>query len=403
MKASAMDIIDEIPHRISDEELLRRWTAVRREMAARDLDALVMQNSSDWVGGMVRWFTDIPATNGYPRTVIFHADGTMTVIEMGPFESQRIIEHGDPLHRGVREWVGSPSFVSIVYTQDYDARLAADALRRRGVRRVGLIGGKALPMALVEAVRDALPDSREVVEASDFIDPIKAVKSEEEISFIRQAAAMQDAAFAEVFRSARPGMRDHEVAGIAWRVCQSLGGEQGITLGRSSPLGRASVFAPRFRQGRKIESGDHLSLLIETNGPGGMYTEIARTLVFGKANAELRDAFDTVHALQDETLAHMKPDVAAREIAEAHDDSMRWRGLPPELRLYSHGQGYDMVERPLIRRDETMALAAGMNLAVHPGYETPEIFAVICDNYLIERDGPSECLHRTEKKIFEIG
>jgi hypothetical protein len=61
-----------------------------------------------------------------------------------------------------------------------------------------------------------------------------------------------------------------------------------------------------------------------------------------------------------------------------------------------------MVERPLIRRDETMAIAAGMNLAVHPGYETDAIFAVICDNYLIGPEGPGACLHRTEKKIFEI-
>jgi hypothetical protein len=28
-----------------------------------------------------------------------------------------------------------------------------------------------------------------------------------------------------------------------------------------------------------------------------------------------------------------------------------------------------MVERPLIRGDETMRLEAGMNLAVHPSYE----------------------------------
>ena len=82
---------------VSTAELERRWRAVRDAMRAPGIDALVVQNSSDWVGGMVRWFTDIPATNGYPRTVIFHADGTMTVIEMGPFESQRIIEHGDPL------------------------------------------------------------------------------------------------------------------------------------------------------------------------------------------------------------------------------------------------------------------------------------------------------------------
>ena len=29
-----------------------------------------------------------------------------------------------------------------------------------------------------------------------------------------------------------------------------------------------------------------------------------------------------------------------------------------------------------------------MNLAVHPGYETASIFAVICDNYLIESGRP---------------
>ncbi len=66
---------------------------------------------------------------------------------------------------------------------------------------------------------------------------------------------------------------------------------------------------------------------------------------------------------------------------------MRSRGLPPELRLYAHGQGYDLVERPLIRADETMTIEENMNFAVHPGYETPSIFAVICDNYLI---GPTD-------------
>jgi Xaa-Pro aminopeptidase len=398
-----MTIADEIPVRISDAELQRRWTAVRAEMAARDIDALVMQNASDWVGGTVRWFTDVPATNGYPRTVIFFADGTMTIIEMGAFGGRRTLDGRDALHRGVTEHITSPSFVSILYTQDYDSRLAAEALLRRGVRTVGLVGMKALPLSLVEAVRSVLPGPGRLVEASDFIDPIKAVKSAEEQHLIRRAAAMQDAAFAEVFRAARPGMHDHEVAAIAWRACQGLGGEQGITLGKSAPLGRASVFVGRQRQGRRIEPGDHLSLLIETNGPGGMYTEIARTMVFGKASAQLQDAFSAMCALQEETLARMRPGAMPAEIAAAHDEGMRRRGLPPETRLYSHGQGYDMVERPLIRHDETMALAAGMNLAVHPGYETAELFAVICDNYLIGPDGPGTSLHATEKKIFELG
>jgi Xaa-Pro aminopeptidase len=133
-----------------------------------------------------------------------------------------------------------------------------------------------------------------------------------------------------------------------------------------------------------------------------MYTEIARTIVLGKASNELKDGFEAVREAQDYSLSLIKPGATPRDIHLAHNAYMEQRKLPPELRLYAHGQGYDMVERPLIRSDETMPLAAGMNLAVHPGYETASIFAVICDNYLVEANGPSACLHATEKKIFEV-
>jgi Xaa-Pro aminopeptidase len=142
--------------------------------------------------------------------------------------------------------------------------------------------------------------------------------------------------------------------------------------------------------------------LIENNGPGGFYTEIARTVVLGKASNELIDGFESTKEAQAHTLRLLKPGASCAEIAESHDAYMRARGLPPELRLYAHGQGYDLVERPLIRADETMTLEEHMNIAVHPGYETPSIFAVICDNYFVEADGPSACLHRTPKQVFEL-
>ena len=39
-------------------------------MREQGIDALVMQNSSDWIGGYVRWFSNQPATNGYPNTIL---------------------------------------------------------------------------------------------------------------------------------------------------------------------------------------------------------------------------------------------------------------------------------------------------------------------------------------------
>src|SRR5438034_6811602 len=107
-------------------------------------------------------------------------------------------------------------------------------------------------------------------------------------------------------------------------------------------------------QGRTLRAGDHLVLLIENNGPGGFFAEIARTLVLGKASNELIDGFEAMKEAQIHTLALMKPGASCRDIAIAHDAYMKQRGLPPELRLYAHSQGYDMVERPMLRADESM-------------------------------------------------
>ena len=213
---------------------------------------------------------------------------------------------------------------------------------------------------------------------------------------------MQDEVFARVLKQIRPGMRDTQVTALAQYEGRVLGSEQGLFLGSSAPLGERSDFIDRHQQGRTLKPGEHFSLLIENNGPGGFYTEIARTIVLGKASNEVIDGFETVKEAQAHTLARIKPGASCQEIAAAHDEFMRSRGLPPEQRLYCHGQGYDLVERPLVRFDETMALEENMNLAVHPGYQTDSLFAVICDNYLVGRDSPSECLHRTEKKVFEV-
>ena len=386
---------------ISNHELERRWTATRREMRDRGIDALIMQATNDWLGGCVKWFTDLPATNGYPRTVIFYADEPMTMVEMGPFGSQHTLDGKDPGYRGVGERLLTPSFHSIAYTHDYDAQLAVAALRRRPHRTVGLIAEGAMPHAFVAGIKSSLTNTS-FVNATEFIDRLKAIKSPEEIALIRRTAEMQDAVFAKVLASIRPGQRDVDITALAQYEGQRLGSEQGIFLGGSSPTGQRSPFVPRSMQGRTLREGDQLSLLIENNGPGGFYTELARTIVLGRASNELSDGFEAVKQAQAHTLSAMRPGTPCRDVAAAHDAFMKQWGLPLELRLYAHGQGYDMVERPLIRRDETMSLEIGMCLAVHPGYETPSLFAVICDNYLMEADGPSACLHRTPKKIFEL-
>src|SRR6266849_4278103 len=59
----------------------------------------------------------------------------------------------------------------------------------------------------------------------------------------------------------------------------------------------------------------------------------------------------------------------------------------PEVRL-------DMVERPLIRHDETMTIQKNMNMVCHPTNVTERTYSWCCDNFLIGDSGVAEKLHK---------
>ena len=142
--------------------------------------------------------------------------------------------------------------------------------------------------------------------------------------------------------------------------------------------------------------------MIEANGPGGFYTELGRTCVLGKSSDELIAAFELAKEAQQVTLDLLKPGADPKVLFAANNEFLSRNGLPEEKRLYAHGQGYDLVERPAVRDDEPMILMANMNITVHPIVASKTAFAWVCDNYLITENGISECLHKTPKKIFEI-
>ena len=127
----------------------------------------------------------------------------------------------------------------------------------------------------------------ELVEASDLVDRIKVIKSAEEQDLVRRAAAMQDGAMRAAFAAIEPGLRDRDIAAIAQSYSQRHGSEHGIYLCASMPADKPAQFAGHHYQNRVIKEGDVFTLLVEDAGPGGMYTELGRTAVVGKASQQL--------------------------------------------------------------------------------------------------------------------
>jgi Xaa-Pro aminopeptidase len=389
---------------ISTAELERRFGAVRAAMERDNIDVLIMQNNNDYMGGYVKYFTDLPATNGYPLTVVFPRDDLMTVVGMGPFGGEATPNaNPDCIHRGIRQVLTTPSFASCHYTAVYDAELAARALAPYAGGTIGLVGSASLSFALVDHLQKGRLSNARFVDATDMVDRIKAIKSAEERELIRRTAAMQDGTMRAAFDAIKPGMRDRDIAAIAQCYSQRHGSENGIYLCASMPADTPSAFGQRHYQNRVIQEGDVVALLVEDSGPGGMYTELGRTCVVGKASAELKDEFAFALEARKFNLGLLKPGTPCADIFAAYNDFMRRNGRPEERRLHCHGQGYDLVERPLIRSDEPMSIAEHMNIVVHPTYLRGHVLSWVCDNYLIEGNGPSERLHRFPEAITELG
>ena len=385
---------------VSNQELERRWALAREVMHENKVDYLLMRNEEEFLGGYVKWFSDFSARHSYPFTVIFPYEDGMTLITSGPFPP------GDPsppqwAARGVKQRLSAPYFPSAHYTHTYDAELAVGVLGEKKDAVIGLVGRSFIPINFYEYLVESLPGAR-FIDMTEQIDHLKAVKSKEEIALIGATATLQDEAIEEMRERIRPGMRDFELYNEARHSVIMRGSERQLILVGSAPKGVPAPFLGRRFQNRVIREGDQVSLLIEVNGPGGLYTEIARVFSIGQPSQELVDAFSYSVEAQEHSLSLVKPGASPGEILAANNEFLARKGYRPELRLYAHGQGHDLVERPLFLKDETMTIKEGMNITVHPVAATDRVWVNVCDNYIIGPEGHGECLHRTPKDIIII-
>ena len=148
-------------------------------MEEEALDFLLMQNDNEWLGGYVRWFTDVPARNAYPMTVIFPIDDEMTTITVGGKPPGDL---GPPpwAMRGVKKRLTAPYFRTLMYSNTYDGEVAAEVLGTKRKGKIGIVGKGMISATFYEQLKKSLPEAT-LIEATDLVDQIKAIKSEEEI------------------------------------------------------------------------------------------------------------------------------------------------------------------------------------------------------------------------------
>ena len=144
-----MSIAQRVKRPISDSELNRRWEETRALMKKNDLDLIFTQGNNMHFGGYVRWFTDIPAENNFHMSVLFPAQGEMTLIRTS---ASKIPQWA---LRGVEDVYYAPFSPSLCYTADAEAGFAIGYIRKRNPKRVGYIGPALINSGFMLRVRSA--------------------------------------------------------------------------------------------------------------------------------------------------------------------------------------------------------------------------------------------------------
>jgi Xaa-Pro aminopeptidase len=390
---------------ISEQELERRFKAVRGAMEKEKLDCLIMQNNNQFVGGYTRYFIDMPATS-YAMTVIFPLNTGMTIISHGApaFPGPPAFPPGPPEWAvyGVEERINFPYVPTLARTNEMDAKAAVDTLRKLKVRSLGVVSPSTLSTFMYNYIKENLPGLT-IKYATDLVDEIKAVKSEEEILFIRETARMQDIVWGAALAMVRPGVREYEIRAEMQRLFVNCGSEEQLIMIGAQPAGTPAIQKADFFQNRTLQMGDQVCIMPEVNGAGGFYCELGRTICIGHAPKPLLDLWDFMVELQDATAKMLKPGADPASIFKFYNDELAKRGCAPDHRLFCHGQGYDLVERPSMRPEEDMTVKANMNITIHPMTMDSKKSAYVfcCDNFIVTNSGTVR-IHRTPREVFVV-
>jgi len=269
------------------------------------------------------------------------------------------------------------------------ARKIAGELRDRGLGS----GPLGLDITDVPTIVALQAEGIEVRDGQQVMLDAREIKTEDEIALLRHASGMVDAAYDELYRALRPGVRENELVALANRVLYELGSDEveavnAVSGERCSP--HPHVFADRL-----IRPGDqaYFDIIHAFNGYRTCYY---RTFVVGSATQAQLDAYKQCREWIDAAIDAVRPGVTTRDIALlwpraqdfGFDNEEECFGLQ-----FGHGVGLALWERPIISR---------LNSLDHP-VEIKEGMVFALETYCPARDGYSAARIEEEVVVTKTG
>jgi Xaa-Pro aminopeptidase len=247
-------------------------------------------------------------------------------------------------------------------------------------------------------LREKLPDRAELVAVEGLVERLRAVKEPDEVSRIREAAALADAAFSELIEDGLIGRTERELAFSLTATMHRHGAKRPsfepiVATGPHSALPHASPRDVAVQKGELvlIDWGAELD---------GYCSDCTRTLAAGTPGMAEREVYALVLEAQLAGLQAVRAgaeacavDSAARDpIAAADHGDQFGHGL-------GHGVGLAIHEGPRLSQRSDAVLSAGNIVTVEPGVYLPDHFGVRIEDLVAVTDDGCEILSSVSKEL----
>ena len=231
------------------------------------------------------------------------------------------------------------------------ARKIATELSERGLLGAP-VGVDIAEMPVLLALQRA---GIEVVDGQQLFLEARRIKTKDEISLLTQACSMVDAAYEELYRFLRPGVKENECVGLVSKVLYDLGSE--YVEGVNAISGERCSPHPHVYSDRVIRPGDPAFFDI-LHSHMGYRTCYYRCFAVGSATPAMRDAYVRCREYMDRAIAAVRPGATTADIVALWPRAEEF-GFPNEEAAfalqYGHGVGLSIWEKPIFSRLVSLA------------------------------------------------
>lgn len=351
---------------LSIQERDRRYKIVKTEMARRGIDCLLLPANTG------RW-EQLQADSRYLSSIGGFATEVFTVFPREG-EATAYIFNRAGWWKQAQNWVQDVRDGRNRWGQNAIERINELGLQKGTIGISGLSGlfrapEGIIPYSSVKAIQDAFPQAK-LLNATEMMQEIRAVKSDEEIIFIERSAAIIEKTIEAMVENAAPGVSERELYGAMVHAMLANGGELPTLFFLSAGPGISnSSFVPTDY---RIQKGDRIIDEIEAKY-GGYAAQAVCPVVVGAPDDEYQNMIDLSRVCFDAILHQMKPGVTFGWLFDIYRETVEHAGRGKYLwnhpMMHARGLGDDgpaLLGDKDLERFAKISLQAGMVFILKP-------------------------------------